>query len=131
MCSDFGEPIEKVYRFATQVFGGYDRIKNVNSVLLSIRSDTNSVTKLTYITDSGSKNEPYDLINIAYRLVPRDLSFRCLAGRRFAKPFRRRPRCSRIHHFTMRLSNSALGQDLSIVSAQIIFNYQGRFHVYR
>lgn len=125
--ADYGEKIEKSFRFATQFFGGYDRLKNVNSVLISVRSDTNSVTDLTYTTDYEVRKDLTPLGSLAYRLVPRNLTYRSLKGRGFASVFRRRPMCRRVRHFTMELTNNEIGQDLSIVSAQILYNYQGRF----
>lgn len=123
---DYDGPIDKSFRFTVQFFGGYDRLKNVNSVIFSLRPDTDSVTKLTYITDYESREDLTDLSHSAWRLVPRDLSFRNLAGTGFGAVFRRRPMCRRVKHFTMQLDNNIAGQDLSIVSAQIFYNYQGR-----
>lgn len=123
---DYGGPIDKSFRFTVQYFGGYDRLKNVNSVIFSLRPDTDSVTKLTYITDYESREDLTDLAHSAWRLVPRDLSYRNLAGTGFGAVFRRRPMCRRVKHFTMQLDNNVAGQDLSIVSAQIFYNYQGR-----
>ena len=99
----------------------------MNSVLISVRSDTNSVTDLTYITDYETRKDLTPLGALAFLLVPRNLAYRSLKGRGFASVFRRRPMCRRVRHFTMELSNNEIGQDLSIVSAQILYNYQGRF----
>ncbi|MBR5342897.1 MAG: hypothetical protein IK149_03260 [Oscillospiraceae bacterium] len=124
--ADYGEGIEKVYRFATEHFGSYDRLKNVNSVILAVRSDTNASASLRYITDCGQREDPTELRAWSWLLSPRNLSFRALNGRRFAMIFRRRCACRGVKHFTMRLSNSARGQDLSVVSAQVFYNEQGR-----
>lgn len=124
--ADYGGPIEKVYRFATQYFGGYDCLKNVNSVLIAMRSDTNAEVKLRYITDYENRAELCDMKAANWLLTPRNLAFRSLKGRGFAEVFRRRPMCRRVRHFTMRLENRETGQDLSVVSAQIFYNYQGR-----
>ena len=99
--ADYGRPIEKVYRFATEHFGSYDRLKNVDSVILAMRARS-------------------------WLLAPRNLSFRALAGRGFAQVFRRRCACRNVRHFSMRLSNDRLGEDLSVVSAQVFYNEQGR-----
>ena len=124
--ADYGEGIEKVYRFATEHFGGYDRLKNVNSVILAVRSDTNAAASLCYITDYGQREDPVGLRAWSWLLSPRNLSFRALNGRRFAMIFRRRCACRGVKHFTMRLSNAERGQDLSVVSAQVFYNEQGR-----
>ncbi|MGX8692611.1 MAG: hypothetical protein ACSW8E_02520 [Clostridia bacterium] len=124
--ADYGRAIEKVYRFATEHFGGYDRLKNVHSVVLVMRSDTNATASLTYITDHERRKDRSELRAWSWMLVPRNLSFRSLHGRGFASVFRRSCRCRGVRHFTMRLSNDRVGQDLSVVSAQVFYNYQGR-----
>lgn len=132
---DFGSSIEMSYRFATQALGGYDRLKNVNSVIICMRPDTNSIAELTYITDYEVRKDKTLLMRLVWSLVPRDLSFRSLlpVNSIGAWVFRRRPMCRRVKHFTMQLDNTQInenlkpGKDLSIVSAQIFFNYQGRF----
>lgn len=124
--SDYDGPIEKSYRFAVQYFGGYDRLKNVNSVILVVRPDTNSTAQLTYITDYETREDLSPLGHVSWMLVPRDLSYRSLAGIGFGASFRRRPMCRRIKHFSMQLDNNVIGQDMNIVSAQIFYNYQGR-----
>lgn len=124
--ADYGEGIHKRYRFATQFFGGYDRLKNVNSVIITLRSDTNSETELTYITDYGRRKDLTNLSTRVWRLVPRNLAQRSLSAIGFGAAFRRRPMCRRIRHFTMTLDNNGVGEDLAIVSAQVFYNYQGR-----
>ena len=125
--SDYnGQPIDKVFQFATQYFGTYDDLKNVNSVIITMRSDTNGTTRLQYITDYERR---YDLTDLKVRhwlLSPRNLTYRSLAGRGFAEVFRRRPMCRRVRHYTMRLENNSVGEDLSIVSAEVFFNLQGK-----
>ena len=119
-------PIDKVYQFATQYFGTYDALKNVNSIIIATRSDTNGTTRLQYITDYERR---YDLTDLKVRhwlLVPRNLSYRSLVGRGFAEVFRRRPMCRRVKHYTMRLENNSIGEDLSIVSAEVFYNLQGK-----
>jgi hypothetical protein len=124
--SDYGGPIDKSYRFTVQNFGGYDRLKNVNSVILVLRPDANSDVSIRYITDYETRKDLVNLSHALWRLVPRDLSRRVLASTSFGVVFRRRPMCRRVRHFTMQLDNAVAGQDLNIVSAQIFYNYQGR-----
>lgn len=122
-----GRAIRKRYRFAVQYFGGYDHLKNVNSVIIVMRPDTASRhTRLTYLTDYEERQDLTNLNYLPWSLVPRDLTFRSLAGRGFGAVFRRRPMCRRVRHFTMRLDNDTEWSDLSVVSAQIFYNYQGR-----
>ncbi len=124
--ADYGQAIDKVYRFAVEHFGGYDRLKNVNSVVLALRSDTNTTAELEYITDFERRRDPSPLRAWSWLLVPRNLSFRSLRGRGFAPVFRRRCSCRGVRHFTMRLHNDEVGHDLPVVSAQVFYNYQGR-----
>lgn len=123
---DYGEGIDKSYKFAVQNFGSYDRLKNVNSVLINIRGDTDSVTEVEYITDYETRKDLTDLKTFAWHLVPRNLEYRDLSGSGFCVTFRRKPFCRHVRHFSMRLSNNVAGQNLSIVSAQVFYNYQGR-----
>ena len=123
---DYDGPIDKMYRFAVQYFGGYDRLKNVNSVILVMRPETDTEAQLRYITDYEERVDLTMLSHLSWRLVPRDLSFRCLAGVGFGVSFRRKPMCRRVRHFTMQLEDNIAGHELSIVSAQIFYNYQGR-----
>lgn len=119
--------IDKVFRFATQYFGTYDNLKMVNSVIINTRSDTNTIIDLKYITDCETRDDLTPLVSVAWVLVPRNLTFRTLKGSGFAHVFRRKPHCRRVHYFTMRLENNQPLMDLSVVSAQIYYIYQGRF----
>lgn len=123
--ADYGQPIEKVYQFSTQYFGSYDNLKNVDSIIISCRSDTNGTTRLTYITDY-ERREDLTTMNVRrWFLVPRNLTYRSLLGMGFAEVFRRKPMCRRVLHYAMRLENSNVGEDLSVVTAQVFYNFQG------
>ena len=124
--SDYGAAIYKTYLFATQMMGSYDRLKNVVSVLFAVRSDTDTIADIEYLTDYESRHDLTPLMIYQWSLVPRNLSFRFLGTSNFASIFRRAPMCRHVKHFAMRLSNNAIGADLSVVSAEIQFNYQGR-----
>lgn len=125
--SDYGGAINKIFRFATQYFNTYDRLKNVNSVMINMRGDMDTETKVTYITDYEERDDLMPLLAKSWHLVPRNLAYRFLGGAGFASTFRRRPFCRHVRHFTMRLSNNIAGQNLSIVSVQVFYNYQGRY----
>lgn len=125
--TDYGGPIDKSFRFTVQNFGGYDRLKNVNSIILVLRPDTDSTVTVKYLTDYETREDLTPLVHVSWRMFPRDLSHRSLAGAGFGAVFRRRPMCRRVRHFTVQLDNAEAGQDLGIVSAQILYNYQGRF----
>ena len=124
--SDYNGPIEKVFRFATQTMGGYDRLKDVVSVLFAIRSDTDTVIDITYMTDYGTRKDLTPVQSYTWHMAPRNLAYRFLGVRRYSTVVRRRPMCRHIRHFSMRLENNMVGTDMSIVSAQIFYCYQGR-----
>ena len=124
--TDYGEGIHKVYQFATQMMGSYDRLKNVTSVIFVVRSETNTVADIRYITDYEERDDLTPLGIFSWSLVPRNLTFRYLGTGNFAEVFRRRPMCRHVRHFTMRLTNDANNADLSVISAELQFNFQGR-----
>lgn len=123
---DDGEAIEKVYRFPTQYFGSYDRMKTVKSVLFSTRADATTHTRITWGCDYGTREDATPIITDAYQLVPRDLRRRALGAGLYAGVSRRKPGYHNIHHFTMTLANNEPGKDLTIVSAQIFYIFCGR-----
>ena len=123
--SDYDEPIDKVYQFATQMMRTYDRLKNVVSAIFVVRSDTDTLTHIKYMTDYEDRYDLTPIRTFSWHLVPRDLSYRYLGVQRFAHVERRRPMCRHVRHFAMRLENNVIGQDLSVISAQVFYNYQG------
>lgn len=123
---DYGKPIHKKYRFATESMEGYDRLKNILSVLFTVRSDTDTVVHITYETDHETRSDPTPIRSFAWRVSPRNLAYRYLGGRRYATVARRRPGCHHVRHFTMTLENNEFGADMSVVSAQIFYRLQGR-----
>ena len=119
-------PINKRYVFPTMFFSTYDRMKNVNTVIVTMRSDTDTTAHLRYSCDWIDRDDPTPLETKSWHLSPRNLAFRYLTPKRFAVAFKRKPGLKHIKHFTMELSNNAIGEDLSLVSAQVFYNYQGR-----
>lgn len=124
--ADFGGPIRKVYRFATQQMGGYDRLKDVTSVLLAVRGDTNTEIHVTYGTDYETRKDQTPIRSYTWQFVPRNLTFRYLGILSFSTVARRRPGCRNIRHFWIRLDNETAGMDMSVISAQVFYRYQGR-----
>lgn len=124
--SDYGEAIDKVFQFAVQNFGYYDRYKNVNSVIFVVRSDTDTLVNITYRSDWEERNDLTPIVSYCWRLVPRNLLYRFLGAERYATVARRRPGCKNVRHFSMRLENNVPGNDLSVISAQIFYTLQGR-----
>lgn len=124
--SDYGMRIQKRYRFATQELGGFDYLKDVTSILISVRGDTDTRVQLTYDTDYDSRKDPVPIVSFPWRLTPRDLSRRFLAAPKFSVVARRRPGCRHVRNFALQLDNDENEMDMSIVSAQIYYRYQGR-----
>ena len=123
---DYGAAIEKVYQFPPQFFDSYDRLKDILYCIFTVRSDTDSVVDIRYDSDYETRHDQTEIRSLSWRLVPRNLAYRCLSIQRFAHVARRKPGCRHIRHFSVRLENNEPAQDLSIISAQIYFRYLGR-----
>lgn len=123
---DYDSAIEKVYRFPPQFFDTYDRLKDVLTVVLAVRSDTDSEVSILYQSDYEDRNDLEPILSYSWRLFPRNLTYRFLGVQRFAHVARRAPKCLHVRHFSMQLSNNIPAQDLAIISAQIYFRYTGR-----
>ena len=123
---DYWQAIEKVYQFPPQFFDSYDRLKDILYCIFTVRSDTDSVVDIRYDSDYETRHDQTEIRSLSWRLVPRNLAYRCLSIQRFAHVARRKPGCRHIRHFSVRLENNEPAQDLSIISAQIYFRYLGR-----
>lgn len=133
--SDFGEPIQRKYTFATQNFGTYEVLKDVLKVVFAVRSDTDSEMDVTYYTDYERRKDLTPIRAWSWKLVPRDseritpqpepynLEHRSLLPIPFAGTAVRKPRCFHVRHFSMILTNNTINTDMSIISAQIIYRY--------
>jgi hypothetical protein len=106
--------------------GSYDQKKDILSVLFTVRSDTDTRMDVTYTTDYETRTDPTPIVSFSWNLAPRNLAYRFLGIRRYATVARRRPGCRHVRHFSMRLESAELSMDMSVVSAQIFYNYQGR-----
>ena len=125
--SDFGNAVRKVYQFPVRNFGGYDRLKDVLTILFSLRSDTPSDTTVIYETDYETRADPVNLTVAGYdRLTDRNLEVRDLSVPRHAAVFRREPRCLNIRHFSLRLENNTAGNDLNVNYVEIQVRYAGK-----
>ena len=125
--NDYGEPIERVFRFPTMNFGSYDCRKNVNSVIVTLGAYELENTELWYLTDYETRK---DLTNLQVVDAGDYDSERVVGTRpdsaRVPAVFRRRPMCRRVLHFTMNLVNANLNEDFELVGAQVFYNLQGR-----
>ena len=125
--NDYGEPIERLFRFPTMNFGSYDCRKNVNSVIVTLGAYELEDTELWYLTDYETRK---DLTNLQVVDAAEYDDERVVGTRpdstRVPAVFRRRPMCRRVLHFTMKLINENLNEDFELVGAQIFFNNQGR-----
>ena len=126
--SDYGEtPIRKVYQFPAQNFGGYDRLKDVRTVIFSTVADLPSDTDVVYETDYETRTDPVKLRTSGNdRLTERDLTVRDLNVPRSIAVFRRAPGCRHVRHFSVRLENDEAGYGLSVFSAEIQYRFTGR-----
>ena len=129
--TDYGEAIDKLYQFPVMAFGSYDRLKDVTQVILATRSDTETKIKIQYDTDYETREDLTELYTWAWTWKNLDLGAQILGyynleAPRYAKVAKRRPGCRHIRHFSMTLSNDAVGEDLAIVSAQVFYRFQGK-----
>lgn len=124
---DFETPIRKVYQFPVRNFGGYDRLKDVRTVIFSLGADTPSEISVVYQTDYETREDRIDLaVSGNDRLTNRDLTIRDLSAQRYAATFRREPHCNHVRHFSMRLESEAQGKTIALYSAEILMRYSGR-----
>lgn len=123
---DYDAPICKKYRFAAQYMGDYDRLKDITGVIFAVRGDTDTLIRVSYETDHEKREDLTPVRTTSWRLFPRNLGYRELGVRRFAAVARRRPGCRHVRHFTMELNNNELGMDMAVISAQVLYRYQGR-----
>lgn len=129
--SDYGAGIEKVYQFPVSYFGDYSRLKDIVSVIISTRSDTETVIGIRYDTDYETRDDKTEIVTWSWTWMNLDLTanilgYYNLSAPRYAKVAKRRPGCRHIRHFTMTLSNNIPGEDLAIVSAQVYYKFQGK-----
>ena len=122
--SDFGEPILREYKFPPCALGGGEVLKDGDRVLITASSTTDSLLQLEYISDYEVRTEPVPIRAYSWRLTPRDLRYRMMSCRRWAKSELRRPGCRHVQNFAMRVYNNEVGQDLSLLSAKIFFRYR-------
>lgn len=124
--ADYDEAIEKVYRFAAQSMGGYDRVKDITGVLFTVQGDTDTEMSVTYESDYERREDLTPVRSVTWHLAPRNLAYRNLKIQRFAAVARRKPGCRHVRHFTMELSNNKVGMDMAVISAQVLYRYRGR-----
>jgi len=142
--ADFGDGYERRYQFSTQYFGSYERLKTITDMIFTLRTDTDFRVRVTYKTDYETRDdlsgygsweeatnppEPDDKASIAsrsWRLVPRNLRWRDLSVYPFAYVARRRPGCRHVRHFTAILRCTGAGYDMPLLSAQVMYKYEGR-----
>lgn len=124
--TDYGRGIPKVYRFAVRSLGDETRLKTVRRVVITTRSDTDTLIHLHYETDRQDRPDPTPIRCVSWRLCPRNLEKRSLRGQRFANVAVREPRCRHVQYFGLRLQNDEPGADMSLVSAEVLYGARRR-----
>lgn len=129
--SDYGGPINKEFQSSVMTFGTFDRLKDVMYIVFSVRSDTDTQVRIRYDTDYESRYDLTDVYTWDFKALPFNLNgtvvgYYNLERPRFAKIVKRKPMCRHIRHFSLFLGNNLAGEDLSIISAQIYYRFQGR-----
>jgi hypothetical protein len=122
--TDYGEPIHKVYRFATQSFGTYERLKDVLYAIFIVRGDTNTNIDVYYCNDYVLDTRVTSIrSNKTWRLAPRDLSYRDLGVYSFATVAKRVFGSRRVKHFSMLLENNTAEADMCVIGAELYYRY--------
>ncbi len=117
-CSDFGEAIEKICVLPPRSLGSFHRFKAICGVLFTTCGDAGTDTRITWSCDFAEREEATNLtVTIPAGERP---------NRSFAAVFRRNPGFHSLRQLSARLYNNTAGEDLSLVSAQIIYEYRGR-----
>ena len=114
--SDSGKGIEKVYQFPTLHFGTYERLKNVESILLTFRGDTAATVSVQYDTDYETRADTTPVVVWPGNDVQ---------ARRYVTVAKRKPACRHVRQFGLTLRNSTAGEDLALVSAQVFYRFTG------
>lgn len=118
--------IDKAYRTPVMYFGGYEYLKDVRSLLFSLRSDHPGSVAVEYRTDYETRLDQVDLGLTGP--LPEDTSqpYTPSDGWRYAEVFRRKPGCRHIRNFQLTLYNNQTGQDMAIDSIQVNYTYQDK-----
>jgi hypothetical protein len=124
--ADFDEGFIRRYQFATQYMGTYDRLKTVTTAIFVLRPDTDFNVTVTYKTDYERRDDLTNIVCRSWRLAPRNLAWRNLNVVPFAYTARRRPGCRHVRHFAAVLTCSEANYDMPILSAQVMYKYEGR-----
>ena len=124
--TDYNEAIDKYFALPTQYFGGYDRLKDVLYVLITVRSDTDTLVQIRYDTDYETRKDLTPIWSWSWRFSPRNLSHRCLRPARYGHVAKRTPNCKHVRHFALVFGNDRVGEDLAIISAQIFYRFSGK-----
>lgn len=103
--SDYGVGIDKVYEFPSQNFGTLSNLKDVTKVVLALASDTGATVAISYTTDYGTHTDATPAVVAANG----------------DNPFCRMPNMKSVTKFSMSLSNSTAGKNMTIVSAEVFF----------
>lgn len=124
--TDFGEPIPKRYATPVMFFSDGDRLKDINSVIFTVASDTWSRLHVTYTTDCETRRDQTEALYLFHRFVPRNLGARSLAPKTYSATIRRKPGCRHVRYFSMVIESTEKGTDMNLVSIQIYYRKQGR-----
>lgn len=124
--ADFKEDFERRYQFATQYFGSYDRLKTVTRAIFTLRADTDFQIKVTYKNDYEVRDDQTWIEHFGWRLVPMNLNWYNLSVEPFAHVAIRKPGCRHVRHFATVLTCTGAGFDMPLLSAQVMYKFEGR-----
>lgn len=125
--SDYGAGIEKVYRFPPIDPGAFARHRDILRMVFTLRCGSGSAVQVRYKTENGEWDDPTPIRITAAGLAPRDLTRRDLSVPTECVVAVRYPRCWHIGWFSATLHNSAAGEDMAVLSAQLTYRQVGRY----
>ena len=119
---DFGTPFSKYFQLPTQTFGTYDRLKNVERMVVAVDSEVHSYAKIIYLTDYEDRRDQTDLETTVSSVT------NPIRRPNYVRPNAihvRKPKCLHVHTFAVRFE-SEQQYDLNMLTCQLYYKYVAR-----
>lgn len=119
---DNGVAIPIIFRTPTMHFGAYERLKNVEDLILTFRDDWDSYVLPIYQTDYERRED-----KTACVVYAPTYSGTSAYTTRLNKVivFKRRPMCKHIRQFALELRSNAVGKGFALASVDLFYRYTG------
>ena len=90
------------------------------------RDDLSGYASWDEVADPPPPDDKASIVHRGWRVSPRNLKWRDLTVVPFAYVAKRRPGCRHVRHFAVVLRCTGAGYDMPILSAQVMYKYEGR-----